>query len=217
MSAISDVTASNVAYQNTAVTKTADTKSSDVKKTDSKSSKGKDTKTDVAAVYEKSEGASGKKATYTINKMSESDRAAIVNQMKADQEQRMSQLTQMVSQMINGQGKAYSLATGDDSIWKFLAKGDFTVDPATKAQAQEDISEDGYWGVKQTSQRLFDFAQALAGDDEGKMKKMQAAIEKGYNQATKAWGQDLPDISKQTLDATNKLFDDYYASKKTAE
>lgn len=44
-------------------------------------------------------------------------------------------------------------------------KGDFTVDAATKAQAQKDISEDGYYGVKQTSERLFDFASALAGDD----------------------------------------------------
>ena len=29
-----------------------------------------------------------------------------------------------------------------------FAKGDFTVDAATKAQAQKDISEDGYYGVK---------------------------------------------------------------------
>ena len=49
-------------------------------------------------------------------------------------------------------------------------------------------SEDGYWGVKQTSQRLFDFASALAGDDVDKMKEMQAAMEKGYKMATKAWG-----------------------------
>ncbi|MCI7557656.1 MAG: hypothetical protein MSS86_03365, partial [Lachnospiraceae bacterium] len=71
----------------------------------------------------------------------------------------------------------------------------------------------GYWGVKQTSQRLFDFASALAGDDVEKMKEMQAAMEKGFKKATKAWGGDLPEICKQTLSAANKLFDDYYASK----
>jgi hypothetical protein len=53
----------------------------------------------------------------------------------------------------------------------------------------------------------------LAGDDVDKMKEMQAAIEKGYKLATKSWGSDLPDISKNTLDATNKLFENYYASK----
>lgn len=93
------------------------------------------------------------------------------------------------------------------------ASGDYTVDAATKAQAQKDISEDGYWGVKQTSHRLFDFACALAGDDVDKMKEMQAAVEKGFKQATGAWGRELPSICKDTFDATNKLFDDYYASK----
>ena len=81
------------------------------------------------------------------------------------------------------------------------------------AQAKEDVSEDGYWGVKQTSQRLFDFASALAGDDVEKMKEMQAAMEKGFKQATKAWGEDLPGICNDTLSAANKLFDDYYTSK----
>ena len=33
------------------------------------------------------------------------------------------------------------------------------------------FSEDGYWGVKQTSSRIFDFAMALAGDDEEKMQR----------------------------------------------
>ena len=89
------------------------------------------------------------------------------------------------------------------------------MDAATKAQAQEDISDDGYWGVKQTSQRLFDFASALAGDDEDKMREMQKAMEKGFKQATAAWGKDLPDISNKTLDAANKLFDEYYKSKQS--
>lgn len=180
----------------------------------SKASKS-EVKEEAAAVYEKSaDKDSGKKATYSIGKMSEADRANLVNQLKADQENRQNQLMELVRGMMNGQAKANSIATGDDSIWKFLASGDFTVDAATKAQAQSDIAEDGYWGVNQTSQRMFDFAQALAGDDPEKMKKMQDAMMKGYEEATGAWGKDLPDISKQTIDAANKLFEDYYASKK---
>lgn len=53
---------------------------------------------------------------------------------------------------------------------------------------------------------MFDFASALAGDDVDKMKEMQAAMGKGYKMATKAWGRELPSISKDTLDAANKLF-----------
>ena len=161
-------------------------------------------------VYEKSEPASTNKATYSINKMSDEDRAALVKQLKADQANREQQLTDIVHKMMSGQAKTYGQAT---DMWKFLASGEYTVDAATKAQAQKDISEEGYWGVKQTSQRLFDFACVLAGDDVDKMKEMQAAMEKGFKQATGAWGKELPSICKDTFDAANKLFDDYYTSK----
>ena len=161
--------------------------------------------TEKDAVYEKSAQESAK-APYSINKMSKEDRAALVKQLKADQESRQNSLTNLVSQMLGKQAGMYGIANGDDSIWKIFA---------TKAQAQEDISDDGYWGVKQTSQRLFDFASALAGDDEDKMREMQKAMEKGFKQATAAWGKDLPDISNKTLDAANKLFDEYYKSKQS--
>ena len=168
------------------------------------------------ATYEK--GSIEPKATYSINKMSKEERAALVDQLKADAAQRQSQFLDIVHKTISGQVKAFGTA-GNDSIWRTLASGNFTVDAATKAQAQKDIGEDGYWGVKQTSQRLFDFASALAGDDVDKMKEMQAAMEKGFKQATKSWGRKLPSISQDTLSAANKLFDDYYNSKgiQTAE
>ena len=161
-------------------------------------------------VYEKSDSTATNKSTYSINKMSEADRAALVKQLKAEQANREQQLTNLVHKMMFGQAKTYGQTT---DMWKFLASGDYTVDAATKEQAQKDISEDGYWGVKQTSQRLFDFASALAGDDVDKMKEMQKAMEKGFKLATGAWGRELPSICQDTFDAANKLFDDYYASK----
>lgn len=166
---------------------------------------------EVGATYEKSEAAP-KKATYSINKMSAEDRAALVAQLKSEQEANQKKFTNMVAEMLGKQGKTFANA---NDMWKMLANGDFTVDPETKLQAQKDIAEDGYWGVKQTSQRLFDFASALAGDDVEKMKKMQDAMMKGYKMAEGTWGKKLPEISQQTIDAANKLFDDYYASKNT--
>ena len=178
-------------------------------KTETKAEAKKETKAsekeEQGAVYEKS--TSEKKATYSINKMSAEDRAALVKQLKQDEVNRRNQLTDLVQKMFNGQAGVSKLA--DLFSPENLAK----VSAADIAQAKEDISEDGYWGVKQTSQRLFDFASALAGDDVEKMKEMQAAMEKGFKQATKAWGGDLPEICQRTLAAANKLFDDYYASK----
>jgi len=161
---------------------------------------------DVAAVYEKS-SATDKKATYSINKMSAEDRAALVQQLKQDEVARRNQLADIVQKMFSDQAgvaKLSDLFTPDKL--KDITQADID-------KAKEDISEDGYWGIKQTSQRLFDFASALAGDDPEKMKEMQAAMEKGFKEATGAWGDELPEICKDTLDAANKMFDEYYASK----
>ena len=162
------------------------------------------------AVYEKTAAReNGKEDSKAIYKKSATDRAAIVQQMKAAEEQQRNQLMAIVQKTLQGQVGAYGKATGN-SMWQQLAGGNIKVDAATRAQAQKDISEDGYYGVKQTSQRLFDFAAALAGDDVDKMKEMQKAMEKGFKQATKTWGRELPAICKDTINAANKLFEDYY-------
>lgn len=179
--------------------------SNDVSKTKSEAT----VKDETGVVYEKSTETK-EKANYTVNKMSEEERAALVDQLKSEQQARQQQLVDLVQKMFNEQATAVK---NSGSIWEFLASGEYEVDEATKLQAQEDISEDGYYGIKQTSERLFTFASALAGDDVEKMKEMQAAMQKGYEQATKAWGKELPEICKDTLEAANKLFDDYYASK----
>jgi len=149
------------------------------------------------------------KDTKVTGKMSDSDRAALVQSLKADLDNQMTRFTNMMTQMFQKQGITGMTAQGDD-LWRRIASGNFVVDAQTKAEAQQAISEDGYWGVKQTSQRIFDFAYALAGDDTAKMKEMQAAVEKGFDQATKSWGRSLPAISDQTHSAINDLFDSYY-------
>ncbi|MCM1182465.1 MAG: hypothetical protein NC337_03720 [Roseburia sp.] len=143
-------------------------------------------------------------AVYDKRKLSEDDRKTIVAQLKADQEKRQAQLTELVSNMMSKQTNTFGQA---NDIWKFLAKGDFTVDAETKKKAQEAISEDGYWGVKQTSDRIVQFASALAGNDEKALDKMRDAFIKGYKQAEKTWGGKLPDISQRTYDAVLEKLD----------
>lgn len=140
-------------------------------------------------------------------KMTDAERADLVKSLKDDLDSQMSRFTNMMMRTFQKQG--ITAAKGDD-FWKQIASGNFTVDAQTKADAEAAISEDGYWGVKQTSARIFDFAKALAGDDPEKMKKMQDAVEKGFKQAEDAWGGSLPGICGDTKSAINKLFDDYY-------
>ncbi len=203
--ASSTVTAKSPSEQNTTL---------DLKSTSKVAATAKTKETNKAAVYEKAKQTDSKKEPYKINKMSKEERAALVKALKEEVEARQKQFIDLVTQTISGQGQKAAIANGNmDDIWKKLAKGDFKISEAAKKQAKEEISEKGYWGVEQTSKRMFDYASALAGDDVNKMKAMQAAMEKGYKEATKAWGKDLPEISKRTLAAANKLFEDYYKSK----
>lgn len=159
-------------------------------------------KNDTGVVYEKSEETQtdSAKKTYSPN-------TALAAKLKADAEQRTSQLRSLVEQLITKQGSTFGIANSDDSMWKFLAGGNFTVDAATKARAQADIADDGYWGVEQTSDRILDFAKALSGGDPDKMEEMKEAFIKGFKQATGAWGRDLPSISSRTYDAVMEKFD----------
>ena len=188
VNSVSSTTSTYDAYKTSKSTRTEEAAS----KTEKKSSSG--------VVYEKSSD---------IKKMSDSDRAALVKQLQTDQENRKSQLASLVTDMMSKQGKTFGMAQNEDSIWRFLAGVNFTVDAKTKADAQAAIADDGYWGVEQTSQRIFDFAMALSGGDDDKMDEMLAAFEKGFKQATKSWGKKLPDISQRTRDAVYEKFEQY--------
>lgn len=69
----------------------------------------------------------------------------------------------------------------------------------TTEEAKDLISEDGFFGVSQTSARIADFVLAGAGDDVEKLQAGREGIIRGYEQAQKAWGGELPDISEETL------------------
>ena len=196
ISTINDTVYTNtsaVNEQNQAVESAAASKASEseAKKSETSAESAATKQDDTAAVYDKS-------------KLSEDDRKTIVAQLKADQEKRQAQLTELVHNMLSSQTDMYGKA---NNIWRFLASGNFTVDAETKQKAQEAISEDGYWGVKQTSDRIVSFATALAGDDTSALEKMRDAFIKGYKQAEKTWGGELPDISKRTYDSVIEKLD----------
>ena len=193
INSINTVTAAAAASTQT-TTKSAEKTSETTKKAAS-------SKTSSGVIYEKSSDSRTDKASNKTT--SKTDNAAIVAKLKADAEQRTAQLRSIVEQMMTKQGVAIGTA---DSMWSFLAKGNFTVDEATRAQAQADIADDGYWGVDQTSDRILDFAKALSGNDPEKADLLLDAFKKGFKEATKSWGQDLPDISQRTYDAVVEKF-----------
>lgn len=144
---------------------------------------------DVAVLYEKSAG-----SAHTFD-------SATVEKLKNDLAYKQQQFAGLVEKLMGKQaGKQNSVL----DLLKGLKEGTVKVDQATAEQAQKEIGENGYWGVEQTSNRLLEMAQALSGGDASKADKMIAAMEKGFKQATKAFGSDLPDICRQTIDAARE-------------
>lgn len=126
---------------------------------------------------------------------------ATIDKLKEDAHRRTNQLKTLVEKLLLKQG---TKVTEDTNIYQLLREGKVQVDDETRAQAAQDISEDGYWGVKQTAERIVSFAKALSGSDPDKAEEMINAFKKGFDEATKTWGGTLPSICQQTYDKVMK-------------
>jgi len=179
----------------------AKVENSSVARAEGKTDSGLDTE---AATYEKSSALDS--LTTKNAKVSKNQNTEMIEKMKADAAARTKQLRDLVEKLILKQGEKIADAFADynddeyDYI-KAIRDGKVTVDEETSRKAKEDIADDGYCGVEQTSDRMVDYAKALIGNDKSKADLMMDAINKGYEGAADIWGGDLPEICQQTLDA----------------
>jgi len=116
-------------------------------------------------------------------------------------------LKQLVIKTLSDQNVPTLISTGT---------GEINLGTLTAEDATELISEDGYFGVEKTSQRIVDFAINAFGADPAKLTQMKDAIEKGFQDAADAFGGMLPEISHQTYAAVIEKLDTF-AGKTGAE
>lgn len=153
------------------------------------------TKTDdTGVVYEKSTTAKDGNDKVT-------DYSSVISSMKQELSTKNTQLQNLVNQLLGKQANKYTKLA---DLFKNI-----NADPATIAQAQKDVGEDGYWGIEQTSERLVSMAKALSGGDSTKADELIAAMKKGFDQATSAWGDKLPSICQDTIDAAVKKMESW--------
>ena len=130
--------------------------------------------------------------------------AETIERLRSENEARMANLVQ---QML---GKQISR----NNVLEAIKAGQFSAEDIE--QAKKDVADDGYWGVEQTSDRIVQFATALTGGDPDKLDSMIEAFEKGYAEAEKQWGGELPELSQRTREAVlekfRKLKDQYAGS-----
>jgi hypothetical protein len=77
----------------------------------------------------------------------------------------------------------------------------------TQDEAKELVSEDGFFGVTKTSERIANFVLNGAGDDVEKLKAGREGILRGFKEAEELWGGKLPDISYETINKSVEMID----------
>jgi hypothetical protein len=106
----------------------------------------------------------------------------------------------LVLNIFKEQGLDYTIATDDAEI---------DISTITPEEAQALIADDGYFGVEKTSERIFNFAVGMAGNDPGRIDAIRQGVEDGFQEALDAFGGWLPDISYDTYDAVMQKLDDW--------
>lgn len=160
---------------------------------------------DVSIVSSSMENGTQTTVSDKISLQSESTQSVTYSgnlQMSANDTSRFGMLQNLVANLLKEQGIDTKIATGN---------GEINIAQITPEEAQNLVSDDGYFGVKQTSERIFQFAVGIAGGDTSRIDAIKEGIDKGFAEAKKAFGDWLPDISYQTYDAVMKKLDDWVA------
>jgi len=116
--------------------------------------------------------------------------------------ERVESFRKMVEQLLGQQAERQGLAEG----WSFK---DIEITDELRAEAQEMIDEGGYFSVEETAARILDFAVALTGGDPSKIELMRDAVQRGFDEAEKMFGGELPEISHETHAAVMRGFDEW--------
>lgn len=77
----------------------------------------------------------------------------------------------------------------------------------SQEEAKELVSEEGFFGVKQTSARIADFVIMGSGGDEKLLRAGREGVMEGFKQAEKMWGGKLPDIAYETIEKALGMID----------
>ena len=93
------------------------------------------------------------------------------------------------------------------SFLKEIDYGGKPIAQLSQDEAKELISEDGIFGIKQTSERIANFVINGAGGDESLLRAGREGMFEGFKMAEETWGGELPGISQQTIKLAVEMVD----------
>lgn len=103
-------------------------------------------------------------------------------------------------------------ATGQ-GFWAIRAEGLRNISEADRLRAQELVSDEGFFGVEQTTDRIMGFARALVGENasEEQIERMRNAVQRGFDDVARLFGgfNNLPQVTRDTHAAVMAAFDEW--------
>ena len=97
-----------------------------------------------------------------------------------------------------------------EAFKSFLNEIGYTGQPIAELSQEEAaklVSEDGIFGVKQTSERIANFVINGSAGDEDRMRAGREGMLEGFKMAQEMWGGELPEISQQTMQKATEMVD----------
>jgi len=121
------------------------------------------------------------------------------------------------SMMFKSTGLQVNILSSEDKFIKdyndfqsFLSSISYEGKPISdlsKEEASELISDDGMFGISQTSQRIASFVINNANGDEDRLRAGREGIFQGFKMAEDIWGSKLPEISQKTMQKSIEILD----------
>ena len=140
-------------------------------------------------------------------KLSKGEVAEIKAELKLN-----SQMISFNSASVQGQlhGKADKFTQDYQDFQTFLSDIGYSGKPIAELsqdEATELVSEDGFFGITQTSERIANFVINGAGGDESMMRAGREGMIQGFKEAEAMWGGELPEISQETMAKAIEMVD----------
>lgn len=129
-------------------------------------------------------------------------------EMKAQSEQRMVELFGKFS-LDGTKEQAHGIKNILSKFFNDTSTDKATLNPSDINDAKDSISEGGYYSAEKTSDRFIEFAKNISHNNPELADKLIDAFKKGYAQAEKMWGGELPEISQKTYDLTIEKFNNW--------
>ena len=156
----------------------------------------------AAGTYQQGEAAPEPTASPVAQRSAYTMDIGRVRELWTQHEARVDSFRRMVETLLGQQAERQGLSEG----WSIR---DIEVTDEMRAEANEMLAEGGYFSVEETAARMLDFAVAITGGDPNRVELMRDAVQRGFAQAERMFGGELPEISHQTLEAVMNGFDEW--------